>query len=58
MRQKTTRRQARGSELVLKTFVIVLNPRRKIFWMAKAENRPPRPAASLHSEFATKIRKE
>jgi hypothetical protein len=58
MPQKTTARQALGSELVLKTFGIVLNPRRKIFWMAKAQNRPPRPAASLHSEFSEKIRKE
>jgi hypothetical protein len=58
MPQKTTPRQARGSERVPKTFGIVLNPRRNIFWMAKAENRPPRPAASLHSEFLEKIRKE
>src|ERR1700729_2365469 len=31
MPQKTTARQAPGSERVLKTFGIVLNPRRKIF---------------------------
>jgi hypothetical protein len=36
MPQKTTVRQARGSEPVLKTFGIALNPRRNIFLTAKA----------------------
>jgi hypothetical protein len=59
MPQKTTGRQARGSELVLKAFGIALNSRRKFFCEANAQNRPPRPAASPHSpKFAEKIRKE
>src|SRR5580704_140025 len=59
MPQKTTARQAHRSERVLKTFGIALNLRRKIFWTARAQNRPPRPAAAPHSpKFAEKIRKE
>jgi hypothetical protein len=58
MPQKTTARQARGSERLLKTFGIVLNPRRKNFLTAETQNRLPRPTASLHSGFAQKIRKE
>jgi hypothetical protein len=59
MPQKTTARQARGSEPVLKTSGIALNPRRKIFWPANAQNRPRRPAASPHSpKSAEKIRKK
>jgi hypothetical protein len=59
MPQKTTARQACGPELVLKTFGIALNSRRKNFWRANAQNRPPRPATAAHSpKFAEKIRKE
>src|ERR1700723_1667368 len=59
MPQKTTARQAPGSERVLKTFGIVLNPRRKNFWRTEAQNRLPLPAAAPHSpKFAEKIRKE
>src|SRR5580704_2118486 len=59
MPQKTTPRQAGGSERVLKTFGIALNLRRNNFWRAKAQNRPQRPVASPHSpKFAEKIRKE
>jgi hypothetical protein len=59
MPQKATVRQARGSELVLKTFGIALNSRRNIFCRPKAQNWPPRPAASPHSpKFAEKIRKK
>jgi hypothetical protein len=59
MPQKTTARQARGSELALKSFGIALNSRRKLFWLANAQNRPPRLAASPHSpKSAEKIRKE
>jgi hypothetical protein len=59
MPQKTTARQARRPELVLKTFGIALNPHRKIFWPAKAQNRLRRPTAAPHSlKFSEKIRKE
>jgi hypothetical protein len=58
MPQKTTPRQARGLELALKISRIALKTRRKIFCAAKAKNRLPRPAVSLHSEISAKIRKE
>jgi hypothetical protein len=59
MPQKTTARQARGSEHVAKTLGIALNLRQKIFCTTKAQNRPWRPAASPHSpKFAEKIRKK
>jgi hypothetical protein len=58
MPQKTTARQARGSEPVLKTFGIALNSRRKFFWRRKRKsgrrNRPHR----FTPKFAAKIRKQ
>jgi hypothetical protein len=59
MPQKSTTRQAHGPKIVLNFCGIALNKRWKIFFTARAKNRPRGPAASPHSpKFPEKIRKK